>query len=53
MSKPNSNRVRNWPRVEARIDPELDKKFHEKLKKKGHSQSDVIRKAVRNYTKED
>ena len=52
MNKPDPNKVRNWNEVRARIDPETEKKFQEKLKENGDSQSSVIRKAVRNYNKD-
>ena len=45
-------KVRNWHIRGARIDPDTDRKFQDKLKQTGDSQSDVIRKAVRDYTKD-
>jgi predicted DNA-binding protein len=52
MSKSNSNKVRNWPRVDARIHPETNEKLKAKLKKTGDNQSELIRKAIRDYTRD-
>jgi hypothetical protein len=52
MKDKDPNKVRNWSIRGARIDPDTDKAFQDKLKEKGDSQSSVIRKAVRNYTKD-
>ena len=51
MSEKDPNKVRNWSRVQTRIDPDTEKKFQETLKQNGHSQSEVIRRAIRDYTK--
>lgn len=51
MSEKDSNKVRNWKEVRSRIDPETEQKFREKLKENGDSQSDVLRRAIRDYTK--
>lgn len=52
MSEKDQNKVRNWSEVRSRIDPETERKFKAKLKEKGDSQSQVIRKAIRDYTKD-
>ena len=52
MSKEDANKVRNWPQVSTRIDPDVEKKFNDKLKENGDSKADVIRRAVRNYSKD-
>tara|TARA_R110000751_G_scaffold29245_1_gene75469 strand:- start:283 stop:441 length:159 start_codon:yes stop_codon:yes gene_type:complete len=52
MSNDNFERVRDWPRVGTRIDSDTERKFQEKLKENGDKQSEVLRKAVRNYTKD-
>lgn len=52
MSEKDPNKVRNWSRVQTRIHPETEKKFHDKLREKGDSQSEVIRRAIRDYTKD-
>ena len=52
MKDKDPNKVRNWVIRGARIDPETDRKFQNKLKETGDSQSTVIRKAVRDYTKD-
>lgn len=52
MKDKDPNKVRNWRRPSTRIDPDTDKKFQEKLSRTGDKESEVIRKAVRNYTKD-
>jgi len=52
MAKSNPERVRNWRRATTRIDDETDKKFQDKLKKTGDKESEVLRRAVRDYTKD-
>jgi len=52
MKDEDKSKVRNWAIRGARIDPDTDKVFQKKLKENGDSQSSVIRKAVRNYTKD-
>jgi len=45
----NPNLVKNWLIRGARIDPDTDRQFQNKLKETGDSQSAVIRKGIRNY----
>ena len=52
MKEPNPNLVKDWKIRGARLDPDTDKKFQDKLKETGDSQTAVIRRAVRNYTKD-
>lgn len=52
MSKKKPERVRDWPKVTVRVDPETGKNFKEKLKENGDDQSKVIRRAIRDYTKD-
>jgi hypothetical protein len=51
MSEKKSIRVRNWPQVSTRIDPDTEKTFQKKLEEKGDSKADVIRRAIRDYNK--
>jgi hypothetical protein len=51
MSEKKSIRVRNWPQVSTRIDPDTEKVFQKKLEEKGDSKADVIRRAIRDYNK--
>ena len=52
MKDEDKSRVKNWKIRGARLDPDTDKVFQQKLKEKGDSQSSVIRKAVRKYNKD-
>lgn len=52
MSKQDPNNVRSWPRVDARIHPETNDKLKQKLKRTGDNQSEIIRRAIRDYTKD-
>ena len=52
MKGKDQSKVSNWRRAGTRLDPDTDKKFQEKLGKTGDKESEVIRKAVRNYTKD-
>jgi hypothetical protein len=52
MSEKDPNKVRDWNRVQTRIDPDTEQRFQQKLKENGDSQSEVIRRAIRNYTKD-
>lgn len=53
MSEKKSIRVRNWPQVSTRIDPDTEKTFQKKLQEKGDSKAEVIRRAIRDYNKKD
>ena len=51
MSEKDKHKVRNWPQVSTRIDPDIKDKFNQKLKENGDDKSEVIRRAIRDYTK--
>jgi metal-responsive CopG/Arc/MetJ family transcriptional regulator len=51
MSEKKQIRVRNWPQVSSRIDPDVKKDFDKKLKENGDDKSEVIRRAIREYTR--
>jgi hypothetical protein len=51
MSEKKQIRVRNWPQVSSRIDPDSKRAFDNKLKETGDDKSEVIRRAIRDYTR--
>jgi hypothetical protein len=53
MAKKCAHKVADWSELRARIDPDTQQKFRDKLAKDGKCQSDVIRKLVRNWASSD
>jgi len=52
MKDKDKNKVRNLNIVSTRISPESEKKFQRKLKETGDSTSEVLRRAIRDYSKD-
>jgi hypothetical protein len=51
MSDKKPIRVRDWPQVSAHVDPDSKRAFDNKLKETGDDKSEVIRRAIRDYTR--
>ena len=47
-----SKKVRDWPQVIVRLDPEEKEDFQAALKRNNDQQSQAIRKLLRNYSKD-
>jgi len=52
MPKDQPDKVRNWPQLSTRIDPDEEAAFKAALEKNNESQSKAIRRMVRNYSKD-